>query len=174
MNKIILWVIGAIALVALLISVGNSVGGNQSVPASIVGDVSGSTNYDTIGLGINDKYVQMVGRRIGMTTSSQIPCSIQTPAATSSLVFASVKLTSTSVATTTTWVLSWAASATATTTSIATIGTAKTASAAFDYAVASPTTYLPASSYINVWVLASSSAELANVAGQCQAEFIVL
>ncbi len=174
MNKIITWVIGVVALAALLISVGNSVGGNQSVPTIVGAAPSGATNYDALGLGINDRYLYTVGRNVNMTVSSQIPCSIQTPAATSSLVFASVKMDSTSVATTTTWVLSWAASATATTTTIATIGTAKTASTAFDYAVAPVTTYLPANSYINVWVLASTSAQLANVTGQCQAEFITI
>lgn len=42
MNKIITWVIGVVAILALVISIGNAVGGNQSV------SLGGTTNYDTI------------------------------------------------------------------------------------------------------------------------------
>lgn len=42
MNKIITSIIGAVAVLALIISIGNSVGGNQSV------STKGITNYDSI------------------------------------------------------------------------------------------------------------------------------
>lgn len=66
MNKIILWVIGAVAILALIISIGNSVGGsNQSVP------LRGVTNYDTIkatgiaiGSGCADSYSTCTGSSI--------------------------------------------------------------------------------------------------------------
>lgn len=66
MNKIILWVIGAVALLALIISIGNSVGGsNQSV------SVGGTTNYDiikatglSIGSGCGDGYSTCTGSSI--------------------------------------------------------------------------------------------------------------
>lgn len=45
MNKIITWVIGVVAILALVISIGNSVGGNQSV------SLGGITNYDSLTLG---------------------------------------------------------------------------------------------------------------------------
>lgn len=45
MNKIITWVIGVVAILALVISIGNSVGGNQSV------SLSGVTNFDDLTLG---------------------------------------------------------------------------------------------------------------------------
>lgn len=52
MNKIITWVIGVVAILALVISVGNAVGGsNQSVPAPKLG---GTTNYDALTLDNGD------------------------------------------------------------------------------------------------------------------------
>lgn len=45
MNKIITWVIGVVAILALVISIGNSVGGNQSV------SLGGTTNFDDLTLG---------------------------------------------------------------------------------------------------------------------------
>lgn len=45
MNKIIQWVIGAVAVLALILSLMSLVGGNQSAPA-----VAGTTNLDTLEL----------------------------------------------------------------------------------------------------------------------------
>jgi len=46
MNKIITWVIGVVAILALVVSIGNAVGGsNQSVP------LGGTTNFDDLTLG---------------------------------------------------------------------------------------------------------------------------
>jgi hypothetical protein len=65
MNKIITWVIGVVAILALVISIGNAVGGNQSV------SLGGTTNYDTLGLtglkvgsGCNDSYGSCTGTSI--------------------------------------------------------------------------------------------------------------
>lgn len=65
MNKIITWVIGVVAVLALVISIGNSVGGNQSV------SLGGTTNYDTVsatslqvGSGCGDSYSTCTGTAI--------------------------------------------------------------------------------------------------------------
>ena len=165
-----------IGVIVALIVVGIAVYALRPTTQQKVGGLannSQSSNFTAIGLGIGDTYAVTTGDAVFMAPQ-QVTCSIQSPAATSSLTFASVDLQTTAVSTTTTWVLSWATTATATTTSIATIGTAKTASTMFDYAVSPVTTYIPPSAYVNVWVLASSSAQYANLSGNCTAEFHVL
>ena len=160
---------------ALIIGLGVGYYFHSPAKVGLVGGLSNSqsSNFTAIGLGVGDTYAVTTGDAVFMAPQ-QLTCSIQAPAATSSLTFASVDLQTTAVSTTTTWVLSWAATATATTTSIATIGTAKTASTMFDYAVSPVTTYIPPSAYVNVWVLASSSAQYANLSGNCTVEFHVL
>jgi len=132
-----------------------------------------STNFTAIGLGINDSYIVTYGDRVGMTASSNVPCAILSPNATTSLVFASIQLSSVTVATTTKWVLATAATASATTTVLYT-GAQLAASTGFSYATSSAIATLSPNTYVTVGVISSSTAQLANVAGSCEAEFITL
>ena len=134
---------------------------------------SDSSNFTAIGLGTNSSYAVIFGNRVAMTPSSNVPCAIQSPNATSSLSFASYELSSLNVATTTKWYLAWAATASATTTNLNT-SAQLAASTGLDYANSFETTYLPPLSYVTVGVLSSSTAQLANIAGACTANFNVI
>lgn len=135
-----------------------------------------ATNFTALGLGINDKYVVTSAQRIGMTTSSITPCSFISPSATTSLQFVSVNMTSTSLASTTIWVISTSTTATGTSSPISALAAQLAAATKFSWAWGSGTnnSVLPPSTYVNLGVQASSSADLANVAGTCQVEFITL
>ena len=171
MKNIYLW--SAVVVVAIIAVIG--LFSPVSAPvASIVGAVNPySTNFTAIGLGINDSYVVESGDYVSMAASSNVPCSILSPNATSSLVFASIQLTSVTVATTTKWVLATAATANATTTVLYT-GAQLAASTGFSYATSSAIATLSPNTYVNVGVISSSTAQLANVTGSCTAKFITL
>ena len=75
MNKIITWVIGVVAILALVISIGNAVGGsNQSVPSAPV--LGGTTNYDALQLG--DKLTTDGGILRSYTNSTSTTATTQT------------------------------------------------------------------------------------------------
>lgn len=137
---------------------------------NVVGALPYSTNFTAIGLGVNDSYVNLSGQRISMTASSFVPCSILSPNATTSLLYATIQLTSTSVSTTTKWLLATAATAGATTTVLYNAAQLA-ASTGFDYATTSAPTILAPNTYVNVGVNSSSTPLLANVTGFCQAVF---
>ena len=106
-----------IGVIVALIVVGIAVYALRPTTQQKVGGLannSQSTNFTAVGLGIGDTYLVTTGDALPMTPQ-QVTCSIQSPAASSSLTYASVDLQTTAVSTTTTWVLSWAATATATT-----------------------------------------------------------
>lgn len=150
-------------------------------PAGIVGAVNPySTNFTALGIGINDKFMVTSAQRVSMTaialgaSAAAVPCSFLTPNATTTLSEVSVLMTSTSVATTTTWELASASSAIATTTLIASIGNALTASQGFGWSYGTANTIFSPNTYVNVGVQASTSAQIANIAGTCQLELYTL
>ena len=164
--------IGVIVVLVIGCLIGYSVNHSKQTRVGAIG-LSDSSNFTAIGLGTNSSYATTWGNRVQMTPSSVVPCSIQSPNATSSLDFYSFELSSKTVATTTAWVVAWATTATATTTNIYT-GAQIAASTGFDYANSSDATYLPPLSYLNVGVVSSSTAQLANVTGTCTALFQVI
>ena len=164
-------ILGAIIVLIFGIVIGYATH-SSSVKVGSIGP-SDSSNFTAIGLGTNSSYSVVFGNRVPMTPSSIVPCSIQTPNATSSLSFVSFELSSVTVATTTKWYIANATTATATTTNIYT-SAQLAASSGLDYANSFETTYLPPLTYINVGVVSSSTAQLANVTGACSAQFTVI
>src|ERR1035441_2263950 len=98
-----------IGVIVALIVVGIAGYGLRGTFQSKGGNVGGlannsqSTNFTAVGLGIGDTYLVTTGDALPMTPQ-QVTCSIQSPAASSSLTYASVDLQTTAVSTTTTWV----------------------------------------------------------------------
>ena len=171
MKIISLW--GAVVVVAIIAVLG-LFSPNAQPNKQIVGAVNPySTNYTAIGLGIQDSYVVTSAQRDSMVASSNIPCSFLTPNATTSLVFASIKLNQGTIATTTKFVLATAATASATTTVLYT-SSQITANTGLEYATGSAMTVLSPNTYVNVGVISSSSAALSTIGGSCEAQFITL
>lgn len=116
-------------------------------------------------------------RKSKLNTATTTPCALKSPSATSTLVFASLEI-STASSTATTWTLAKAANAFATTTLLNTfslgsgalgtmVATSTTVVAVDDQTVIAPSTFL-------VWGVAGTTvSDVTKLNGVCQAEFIV-
>ena len=160
-----------IGVIVALIVVGIAVYALRPTTQQKVGAIglSDSSNFTAIGLGTNSSYMVTYGNKVSMTPSSGVPCSFTTPNATTTITMAGVLLTSATVATTTYWELTSATSATATTTLITNIGQ-ETASGGFGWSYSTANTILAPNTYVNVGVQSSSTAQLANIGGECVLE----
>jgi len=86
----------------------------QTITNTVKG-ISDSTNFTSIGLGTNDRYVVTTAVRQPLLTATTTPCSILSPSdATTSIVYASLNIT-TSTSTAIVWELATSTTAYATT-----------------------------------------------------------
>jgi hypothetical protein len=134
-----------------------------------------STNFTNLGLGINDSYVQIGGRRQSLVTGTSTPCSILSPNATTTVAFADLNiLTSTSTATY--WQLATSTTAYATTSVMATYSVSSGISPVltYDSPVSSIDSMIAPNTYL-VWKVGGVTiADATKLTGTCQVIFNVI
>lgn len=172
MKNILLTVGVAVALILGVVSYTKDV----EAPAPVIQNVGAVSSPDISSRYLSWGSLQTYRSRVALATATNTPCSIQSPAATSSLSFASLNLT-TGTSTATVWTLAKAATAFATTTPFNTYSVGSGALASItQYGTSSingndvigPNTYL-------VWgVQGTVIADATKLLGTCTAEFMVL
>lgn len=178
MNNSLKKVLAVIAIVAIAALSGHYTGGTRVIENKNPGALTGpdiSSPYLSVG-GVREEY-----RHQTLATATTTPCAIQSPAATSTLNYAALRI-DTATSTATTWTLAKATSAYATTTKLAgfslgsgafgTMNASTTPSTSTtiidDTNVIAPNTYL-------VWGVAGTIiSDATKLNGVCQAKFTVI
>jgi hypothetical protein len=175
MNNIkIIW--SAMVVITIIALIGLFSPSSKIVTQTIDNTVKGmdyTTNFPALGMGINDKFVGMTARRQTLTAATTTPCSILSPNATTSLIFADLNIT-TGTSTATYWQMGTSTNAFATTSISATYSVASGVTPALifdptsgiDSSIVAPNTYV-------VWKVGGVTiADSTKLLGTCQAIFV--